>query len=86
MRLLLGIALLAGSISGCSTPTKGIDRLPVATELRSASNPDQVIAHAAEDLELLRAGMNPQNSEFETGLYDGGTRFFRGTGYRITDH
>jgi hypothetical protein len=86
MRLLLGIALLVGSISGCSTPIKSIDRLPVASELRSASNPDQVVAHASKDIELLRAGRNPRYATFETALYDGGTCFFEGAGYRITDH
>lgn len=88
MKLLLGIALPTLIISGCSTPSpiKSINRMPLASELQSASKPDEIIARASKDIELLRANENPQYSIFRGGLYDGGTRFFEGAGYQITDH
>ena len=58
----------------------------MASELGSAANPGLVIARASEDLGLLKAKKDPKYATYKTGLYDGGTRFFEGIGYRITDH
>ena len=83
------LAVFSMLAAACSTSDRGPNMLmtfPGVSDVPGAVDPSSVLARAREDFEMLAKGRDPRYAQFESGLYDGGTRIFKAQGYQIIDH
>ena len=70
----------------CQSASVKLNEFPDASLFNGVVDSSATIANSQEDLLLLERDEKPAHATFKTGLYDGGTRYFEGVGYRIIDH